>query len=278
MRSSPRVPITTLAQQKVAGVVRPGDIVWDATAGNGHDTVWLAELVTESGHVFSVDIQKAAIEATRQRLQAAGYTHVTLTQQSHGVPLSQQPGTVSAVMFNLGYHPGGDKSVVTKTAETLRGLRQAERLLTPGGIMTIIAYRGHAGGEEEELAVRAWFEQLLSTEYQKTRSQSDAANPTAPVLYVIRKEPVTNEAKDPMTEQTSPEDTIALDRFLKLAQIVSSGGEAKHLIRSGVVQVNGESETRRGRKLRHGDTVTANGEDYVIQSDTAETPPENPSE
>lgn len=72
-------------------------------------------------------------------------------------------------------------------------------------------------------------------------------------------------------EPTPPKDhagdSIQLDRFLKLAQVVQSGGEAKLLIQSGAVRVNGQPETRRGRKLKPGDTVTVNGEDYVIESD-----------
>lgn len=71
----------------------------------------------------------------------------------------------------------------------------------------------------------------------------------------------------PPAESPEPkQETIKLDQFLKLADIVGSGGEAKHLIRSGVVKVNGEEETRRGRKLRNGDTVTYDGEDYVIET------------
>lgn len=75
-----------------------------------------------------------------------------------------------------------------------------------------------------------------------------------------------------MTETPPPEDakaeeeTIKLDQFLKLADLVGSGGEAKHLIRSGAVKVNGEEETRRGRKLRNGDVVNVEGEDYVIET------------
>ncbi len=64
-----------------------------------------------------------------------------------------------------------------------------------------------------------------------------------------------------------PVETIELDRFLKLAQIAQSGGEAKMIIKSGVVEVNGVLETRRGRKLRPGDRVTVNGEEFVIESD-----------
>jgi ribosome-associated protein len=57
---------------------------------------------------------------------------------------------------------------------------------------------------------------------------------------------------------------IKLDQFLKLARIVQSGGEAKHLILSGAVRVNGQVETRRGRKLRHGDVVVVDGEELVV--------------
>jgi len=63
----------------------------------------------------------------------------------------------------------------------------------------------------------------------------------------------------------SHEETIKLEQFLKLAQVVQSGGEAKHLIQGGGVQVNGQIETRRGRKLRHGDVVVVYGEEMVVQ-------------
>ena len=49
--------------------------------------------------------------------------------------------------------------------------------------------------------------------------------------------------------------TMILDQFLKWQNLVSSGGEAKIFIKSGSVKVNGEVETRRGRKLNKGDKV-----------------------
>jgi ribosome-associated protein len=50
-------------------------------------------------------------------------------------------------------------------------------------------------------------------------------------------------------------DYITLDELLKATGLVGSGGEAKALIATGVVRVNGDTEIRRGRKLRAGDTV-----------------------
>ncbi|RIK44424.1 MAG: RNA-binding protein [Chloroflexi bacterium] len=62
-------------------------------------------------------------------------------------------------------------------------------------------------------------------------------------------------------------ETIKLDQFLKLAQVVQTGGEAKILIQSGQVIVNGQVETRRGRKLRPGDVVVVDGEELVVATD-----------
>jgi ribosome-associated protein len=59
--------------------------------------------------------------------------------------------------------------------------------------------------------------------------------------------------------------TIQLDQFLKFQGLVATGGEAKHLIKSGEVKVNGETETRRGRKLQTGDQVMVGGETYPVQ-------------
>ncbi|HQX51893.1 MAG TPA: RNA-binding S4 domain-containing protein [Planctomycetaceae bacterium] len=65
----------------------------------------------------------------------------------------------------------------------------------------------------------------------------------------------------------SSKDTIALDMFLKLANVAASGGAAKHLIQSGAVLVNNVVEKRRGKKLHPGDVVEVHGEQFVIESD-----------
>lgn len=64
------------------------------------------------------------------------------------------------------------------------------------------------------------------------------------------------------------EETIKLDQFLKLAQVVESGGQAKQLIQAGLVFVNGAIEVRRGRKLRAGDVVMVDGEELVVETET----------
>ncbi|MDI3548521.1 MAG: ribosome-associated protein [Halanaerobiales bacterium] len=58
---------------------------------------------------------------------------------------------------------------------------------------------------------------------------------------------------------------IQLDQFLKWANLVSTGGEAKSLIQAGKVRVNGEIDTRRSHKLSEGDLVEIAGQDEVYR-------------
>ena len=62
---------------------------------------------------------------------------------------------------------------------------------------------------------------------------------------------------------------IKLDSLLKLADLVSSGGEAKMLILDGMVLVNGEVCTQRGKKIRPGDTISLGGETFAITGEDA---------
>ena len=56
------------------------------------------------------------------------------------------------------------------------------------------------------------------------------------------------------------DETIRLGQLLKLAGVADTGGEARELVQEGAVRVNGEVETRRGRRRRDGDVVEASGE------------------
>ncbi len=78
-----------------------------------------------------------------------------------------------------------------------------------------------------------------------------------------------NNSQSPINNQQSTinKDYIKLDQFLKWQGIVQTGGEAKIRIKQGEVIVNGEVETRRGKKLRTGDLVSLGGVSYDVQLD-----------
>ena len=62
-------------------------------------------------------------------------------------------------------------------------------------------------------------------------------------------------------------DFIQLQSFLKFRGICETGGQAKEFIQDGIIRVNGEICTARGKKLRSGDTVSAFGTDYIIENE-----------
>ena len=68
-----------------------------------------------------------------------------------------------------------------------------------------------------------------------------------------------------MTDIKIKDEHIKLGQLLKLAGLVDSGVEAKEIIQNGEVSVNGEVDTRRGKKLYPGDIFSYNGEDVAVQ-------------
>ena len=138
-----------------------GDIAVDGTVGNGHDTVMLAAAVGPMGRVFGFDIQPAAVAATLDRLRQNGLVdRVVLFESGHERLAELLPpevkGNLKLALFNLGYLPGGDKLLITRTETTLAALSQAWEWLAPGGLLLITLYPGHPGGDEETAAVRIW--------------------------------------------------------------------------------------------------------------------------
>ncbi len=186
----PRVPrLTEQAQTLVREVVEPGDSVIDATAGNGHDTCFLAEAVGHKGRVFAFDVQSDALKRTTARLADIGYSNVTLIHRGHQEMKDAVPnachGSVGAVMFNLGYLPGGDHEVTTSTDSSLTAITVALRLVRSGGIVTVLAYPGHAGGDDEAGSVRHLLEELHPDEFETSIRRSATTNESAPLLFVI---------------------------------------------------------------------------------------------
>jgi len=139
----------------VKEALREGDLAIDATSGNGHDTAFLAECVGAGGRVIAFDIQPEAIRHARIHVGECGFAErVEFHQQSHtNLTAHVTPGTVAAVMFNLGYLPGGEHSIATKSPETLIAIEQAVEVLKPGGLLSIVCYPGHTAGAGEAAVV-----------------------------------------------------------------------------------------------------------------------------
>jgi tRNA G37 N-methylase Trm5 len=189
---NPTTSLIRLAHDLIAAKVKPGEIVIDATVGNGHDTAFLLDLIKPNGHVFGFDIQQAAIDQASRNLQAnLSHDCLTLIHADHAAMRDYIPsvydGHVSAVMFNLGYLPGSDKQVKTQSETTLAAIDSACRLISLDGIITILAYPGHEGGEDETDQVNAWCQRLDTRKYQTALFENHPDNPLAPKLFSMTK-------------------------------------------------------------------------------------------
>lgn len=134
--------------------ITEGDLVIDATAGNGHDTNFLAELVGKMGKVYSFDIQKEAITNTKKLLEKKNLAdQVQLIHDSHANLDQYLDQKITAAIFNLGYLPGGNKEIITRKESTIPAVEKSIELLQKNAIIIIVIYSGHPGGGEEKKAL-----------------------------------------------------------------------------------------------------------------------------
>lgn len=132
-------------------LLKEGDIAVDATCGNGFDTLYMAKKVGPAGQVYAFDIQDGALRATYKRLKEEGLEdRVTLIKAGHEFMDRYLSSPVKAVIYNLGYLPGGDHNITTRAETTLLSFAQALKIIKPGGLIAITMYPGHAAGEEEK--------------------------------------------------------------------------------------------------------------------------------
>lgn len=175
--------------------LQPGMNVVDATAGNGHDSLFLAQKIQPSGRLFIFDVQSAAIEATQKRLsdhhielsQDGVAFHLTGHENFAAVLPQELRGEIHAVMFNLGYLPGGDKSLITLPDNSLSAIQQALSWLAPDGMMTVVLYPGHEGGHQEAELIESHLQALSSQEFEVQKISYLNYRPTTPFLIAVRR-------------------------------------------------------------------------------------------
>ncbi|MCD7465708.1 hypothetical protein HAX54_001788 [Datura stramonium] len=190
-----RKKATEVAHYVWKHVVQKGDAVVDATCGNGYDTLALLKLVadkTQRGQVYGMDVQKIAIESTSSLLDQFASPDekelVELFVMSHSQMEDIVPNDVAVrlVAFNLGYLPGGDKKIITRSETTLLALEAAKRILTPGGLISIVTYVGHPGGREEFEKIEEFASRLPVESWNCCRLQV-LNRPLAPMLIFLFK-------------------------------------------------------------------------------------------
>lgn len=178
-----------LAHRFWESILQPGDMAVDATAGNGHDTLFLARLPLTK--LYALDIQESACTNTstllKTELSESDLGKVEVICQSHS---TFPKGTEGAklIVYNLGYLPGGDKSKTTMTGTTLQSLESALSLVAAGGAISLTCYPGHPEGAKEEESLLQFANQLPKEDWCVTHIRFSNRNQSPSLLFIQKGE------------------------------------------------------------------------------------------
>ena len=171
----------TFAHDEWKKHLRPGDRVIDATCGNGYDALFLSKL--NLSHLYIFDIQEKALKTTQNRL--GPHKNVSYHLACHSL-FAGVKVPVHLIVYNLGYLPGGDHSLATEVATTLKSLETGLHLLNPGGLISITLYPGHPEGKREEKALLAHLSMFSPKHFQISHHRV-LNRSKAPSLLLIKK-------------------------------------------------------------------------------------------
>ena len=153
--------VTEVNKIYLENIIQEGDVVVDATMGNGYDTVYLAKKVGENGKVYAFDVQEEALKSTTKKVNKEELNNVELILDGHQNMDKYVKEEVSCIVFNLGYLPRAKHQIIiTKADTTLEAIKKGLELLKPNGVMSIAIYSGHEGGMEEKNEVYKYTETL----------------------------------------------------------------------------------------------------------------------
>ena len=100
-----------LSHDFLAEVLDDGAVAVDATMGNGNDTAFLAQ---HAKKVYAFDVQEQALKSTQERLEKQAISNAQLILDGHQNLDKYVSEPIRAAIFNLGYLPSADKTVITK--------------------------------------------------------------------------------------------------------------------------------------------------------------------
>lgn len=172
--------ITDLSHYIIKNFVIDKNIAVDETLGNGGDCDFLSENFKK---VYAFDIQSQAIEQYKKRCK----DNVTLICDSHANVEEYINEEVDVAIYNLGFLPGGDKSITTKAVSTLKSIEGTLKILKSGGFAIIAVYVGHNEGVHESEEVLKYASSLPKDKFGVMLHKVINRSEKAPYLLVVEK-------------------------------------------------------------------------------------------
>ena len=152
----------------------------DATLGNGHDTDFLSK---NFNRVYAFDIQKNTIDNYKEKNK----DNVILINDSHSKFRNYINEEVQCIVYNLGFLPGGDKSITTSASTSLESIKTGLELLSPGAYMFIACYVGHDEGKREYSCINEYLNNLPTKKYGVMEQSFINRHNNPPKLFIIEK-------------------------------------------------------------------------------------------
>lgn len=176
------VSITERGHEILKTYLQKGDVAVDCTAGHGMDTLFLAECTGAEGWVHAFEIQPEVISELQTKMNS--YPQVEIHPTSN-VYLEEYVQRAKVMMYNLGFLPGGDPKLTTRTEATIQSLESACRVIVPQGVISVVAYPGHPEGLKEAAAVEEFLKKLPSATFEVLTIRQTNRSPRTPVQHFI---------------------------------------------------------------------------------------------
>lgn len=165
-------------------------VIVDATAGNGNDTLFLAQNAQPDAKIYAFDIQAEALYNAKEKMKNSCMRtdiKVNFIQASHDEVQTYVENNLDLVIFNLGYLPGGNHAITTKSETTLKALQIMLNKLNVHGHIAIVVYPGHEEGLKESQLIKDFASSLAKKYFTVGWYQMINHNNNAPALCWIEK-------------------------------------------------------------------------------------------
>lgn len=175
-----------LNQKLMDKILKLGDTVVDATCGNGYDSIFIAERIGKGGTLHCFDIQEDAIKNTKESLLKLNNAPTFfMHHHSHENMEALIATKVDCVIYNLGYLPTSDKTIITRPDSTIKSLIFSFSILKPNGVISIMCYLEHDNHNEYE-QIKKFLLTLNPLEYSVAETHF-ILRKKSPVLLLIEK-------------------------------------------------------------------------------------------
>lgn len=162
-------------------------IIADMTLGNGYDSCNILSYLNGTGFLYALDIQDLAINKSMENLKKINYNNYKLIKDSHINFDKYIKEEIDLAIFNLGYLPGGDKSITTKSEDVLICIEKLLVKLKNNGLVLLTLYPGHKNGADEKECLEKYFKILNQKNFNVLKYDFINQKNNPPYVIMIEK-------------------------------------------------------------------------------------------